>query len=36
MSCRREEQCLGVGVARSESLNGGEGGEHDGRSSELG
>ena len=26
MSCRRGEQCLGGGVARSESLNGGEGG----------
>ena len=25
MSCRREEQCLGGGVERSESLNGGEG-----------
>ena len=26
MSCRREEQCLGGGVERSESLNDGEGG----------
>jgi len=25
VSCRREEQCLGGGLARSESLNGGEG-----------
>ena len=31
MSCRCEEQCLGGGVARSESLNGG-GGKHDVRS----
>ena len=31
LSCRCEEQCLGGGVARSESLNGG-GGKHDVRS----
>ena len=30
MSCRRGEQRLGGGVARSESLNGGEGGRRTG------